>query len=84
MDIKGFLRWQFEGSLKSMSFYGFMIAILGVVAAVAGCPKPWPFAMLIVGLALIFIDAVRSWFRFSYGIYDMERQRIERELRRKE
>jgi len=84
MDIRGFLRWQFEGTFRSLSFYGFFLAILSLLAAVSGCAKPWPAVIFLVGFGIIFIDAARSWFRFSYSIYQLERRQIERELQRKE
>lgn len=84
MNIRGFLRWQFEGSLSSPSFYGFVLNILGLVAMLAGCPMPWPGVMSVVGLVLIFGDAAYSWFRFSYTIYEMQQRQVIRELERKE
>ena len=84
MNIRGYLRWQFEGTLTSPSFYGFSLCVLAVVALIAGCPLPWPQIMTAVGLITVFVDAARSWFRFSYSIYEMERQNTERELKRKD
>lgn len=84
MNIRGFLRWQFEGTLSNPSFYGFALTILGFLAALGGCPAPWPAATSITGLVVVFVDAARSWFRFSYSIYEMEQNRIARELTRKD
>lgn len=81
MNMRGFLRWQFEGTLSSPSFYGFALTILALVALAAGCPKPWPMIMAILGGAIVVIDAARAWFRFSYTLYDLEQKQIERELK---
>jgi hypothetical protein len=84
MNIRGYLRWQFEGSLSSPSFYGFVLNIIGLVALLTGCPMPWPAVISMTGLVLIIGDAVRSWFRFSYSIYEMQQKQLIRELERKE
>lgn len=84
MNMRGFLRWQFEGTLSSPSFYGFSLTILGLAALFLGCPAPWPAVMSIGGFAVVMIDAARSWVRFSYSIYESEQRRILRELERKQ
>lgn len=82
MNIRGYLRWQFRGTLSSLMFYAWLLMLAGVILALFG--MPWSLYVAAVGAALVFIDAARSWFRFSYGTYEMERQRIERELQRKQ
>jgi hypothetical protein len=81
--IKGFLSWQFRGVLKNPSFYGLVISVLGLMAAVAGCPAPWSMVMNIGGFAIIMIDLCYTWTRYSYRLYRMEQDRIMRELERK-
>jgi hypothetical protein len=83
-NIKGFLSWQFRGNLKNPSFYGVVISVLGLVAAVAGCPAPWPMIMNIGGVVIVMIDLAYSWIKYSYQLYRMEQDRIVRELARKE
>ena len=83
MNIRGYLRWQFEGTLTSPGFYGFVLTVLGPVMLIGGCPAPWPMIVSIIGLIIVFADAARSWFRFSYSIYQLEQDKIERELKRK-
>jgi hypothetical protein len=84
MNIRGFLRWQFEGTLTSPCFYGFALTLLACVAVIGGCPAPWPMTMAVTGLAVIVIDTARAWFRFSYSLYQLEQQNIQRELQRKQ
>jgi hypothetical protein len=84
MNVRGYLRWQFAGSLSSPSFWGFSIIMLGILALFAGCPTPWPQIMVGAGFFAVIADAARSWFRFSYSLYELERRSIERELERKQ
>lgn len=82
MNIRGFLRWQFDGSLRNLSFYGFMLGFLAAVLASLGIPYAgWIF---ISGAVLILVDAGCSWFRFSYRIYEMEQREIVESLGRKD
>lgn len=81
MNIRGFLRWQFEGTLRSPTFYGFVLGVLGLIlGALAVSYASW---LLILGVVIVFVDTVRWYLRFSYSIYDMERRQVERELKRK-
>lgn len=84
MNLRGFLRWQFAGTLSSPSFWGLATIVLGVIAAMAGCPKPWPLVIMVLGAATCLVDAVRWYLRFSYSIYEMEQNQIRRALERKE
>jgi hypothetical protein len=83
MNIRGYLRWQFEGTLTSPCFYGFILTLLGLVMLAVGCPAPWPMIISGIGFAIVMLDAARSWVRISYSIYDLEQKQIERELKRK-
>lgn len=82
--IKGFLTWQLQGTLKNPSFYGVVISVLGFVAGLAGCPAPWPMLMNISGLVVVMTDLLYSWIKWSYRLYQLEQERIIRELGRKE
>jgi hypothetical protein len=79
----GFIRWQFKDAHKSLSFWGFMVVILGVIMMLAGCPAPWPFYTAIAGVSMSVIDAGIAWYRFSRAVYEMEQDRIVRELKKK-
>lgn len=84
MNIKGFLRWQFSGSLKNPSFYGMLLGFLGLAMLIGGCPMPWPGVVSMLALVIIMIDVVSSWFRFSYRIYEMEQRQLVDKLKTKE
>lgn len=81
--VLNFLQWQFQGTFKNPSFYGLVISLVGVVAGVAGCPAPWPMIMNVGGLCVIMVDLAYTWFSVSYRLYQMEQDRIVRELERK-
>ena len=84
MNISGFLKWQFGNFYKDLTFWGMMVGIMSGVAAYYGCPKPIPSIMLGVGLAMITVDLVRAWFRFSYSLYRLEQNELLRKLKEKE
>ena len=84
MNIQGFLRWQFEGCFKSVSFYGMLLTFLGFAMVIGKCPMPWPAVVSIVGLILVMGDLFYSWFKFSYRIYEIERTSIMKNLNAKE
>jgi hypothetical protein len=83
MKMLKFLQWQFEGCYKSAQFYAFGIVLLALIAKLGGCPGPWPFRILVVGLAVSLIDTVVWFVRFQYHLYQLEQDRIVRELSRK-
>ena len=82
-DVRGFLRWQFAGTFRNLTFWGFALSMVGLVAAVLGCPKPIPFWINVTGVIIILADAVRWYFRFTYRLYEMERNGIARALEKK-
>jgi hypothetical protein len=77
-----YLRWQFQGCHKSLSFWGFVTVILAVIMLVSGCPAPWPFYVLIAGIVMTFVDATLAWYRFSRAVYQMEQNQIMRNLKK--
>ena len=83
MKMLKFLQWQFEGCYKSAQFYAFGIVLLALIAKLGGCPGSWPFHILLVGLAVSLIDTVVWFVRFQYHLYQLEQDRIVRELSRK-
>ena len=82
-DVIGFLRWQFQGIFSSLTFWGAVIATVAVIAEASGCPMPWPARVGMIGIVMVIGDAIYSWFRFSYQLYQLEQNRIMRELERK-
>ena len=83
MKILNFLRWQFEGCYKSAQFWAFVLVMIALVAKLGSCPDPWPFRIMVVGIAISLIDTVVWFVKFQYHLYRTEQDRIARELSRK-
>ena len=83
MKMLKFLQWQFEGWYKSAQFYALSIGLLALIAKLGGCPDPWPFRIMVAGLAVSLIDTIVWFVRFQYHLYKTEQDRIVRELSRK-
>jgi hypothetical protein len=79
--IISFLRWEFAGCTRSPSFWGAVIAITGLVMALAGCPKPWPFVAIVTGLVMNFVEMTYIWIRFRIAMYKMEQESVARKLK---
>jgi hypothetical protein len=77
-----FIRWQFQGCHKSLSFWGFVTVILAAIMLFGGCPAPWPFYTMAAGVFMTFADATWAWYQFSRAVYQMEQDRIVRELKK--
>jgi hypothetical protein len=83
MKMLNFLQWQFEGCYKSAQFWAFVLVMVALVAKLGSCPDPWPFRIMVVGIAISLIDTVVWFVRFQYHLYRTEQDRIVRELSRK-
>jgi hypothetical protein len=80
MDILGFIKWQFQGSLTSMSFWGFVCLTMGTIMLLLGQSTTWIMSLSGLGAVLVILDAGISWFRFSYSIYEIRQRDNQREL----
>jgi hypothetical protein len=83
MKMLKFLQWQFEGCYKSAQFWAFVLVMIALVAKLSSCPDPWPFRIMVVGIAISLVDTVVWFVRFQYHLYRTEQDRIVRELSRK-
>ena len=80
--IVSFLQWEFRGCTRSLSFWGAIVVVLGIIMFAAGCPNPWPFSVIVVGFAMNFVDMIYCWFRFRVAMYKMDQESIARELQK--
>ena len=83
MKMLKFLQWQFEGCYKSAQFWAFVLVMVALVAKLGSCPDPWPFRIMVVGIAISLVDTVAWFVKFQYHLYKTEQDRIVRELSRK-
>jgi hypothetical protein len=83
MKMLKFLQWQFKDCYKSAQFYAVGLVALAIAAKLGSCPDPWPFRIMIVGIAISLIDTVVWFVKFQYHLYKTEQDRIVRELSRK-
>lgn len=79
----GFLKWQFKDCYKGAQFWAFGIMLLALIARLGGCPGSIPFYILMVGLAISLIDSIVWIVRWQYRLYQLEQNRIVRELQGK-
>ena len=80
--IISFLRWEFQGCTRSLSFWGAVVVVLGGIMLVANCPLPWPFYTIALGFAMNFVDLVYSFLKFRISMYKLEQESLARKLQK--
>jgi hypothetical protein len=45
---------------------------------------PWPAIVSMSGITLVMADMIYAWFRFSYSVYELERNNTINKLKTKE
>ena len=78
-----FLQWEFAGCTRSVSFWGAVVVVLGVIMLAAGCPSPWPLTVIVVGFAMNFVDMMYTWIRFRLAMFNIDQEEVARELQNK-
>jgi hypothetical protein len=81
--IVSFLRWEFRGCARSLSFWGAVVVVIGLIMMAAGCPGPWPLTVIVVGFAMNFVDMVYAWIRFRVAMFKIDQESMARELQNK-
>jgi hypothetical protein len=79
--IISFLRWEFAGCTRSLSFWGAVVVVIGLIMLAAGCPNPWPLTVIVVGFAMNFVDMLYAWIRFRVSMFKMEQESVARKLK---
>ena len=83
MQILGFIKWQFRGCFASPSFWGFLALAVATVLMLFAAPSALVMTVAATGAGLVILDAGISWFRVSYGMYEDEQSRAQRDSERK-
>ena len=81
--IVSFLRCEFRGCTRSMSFWGAVVVVIGLIMLAAGCPNPWPLTVIVVGFAMNFVDMMYAWIRFRLAMFNIDQEEVARELQNK-
>ena len=82
-NIRGFLSWMFRGWYRDLNLWGLIIGLAGFVIMFLGGNLITVWFLLSVGLALIMFNVIWHFLRFQHNLYQMERDRVARELERK-
>jgi hypothetical protein len=80
--IVSFLRWEFQGCTRSLSFWGAIVVVLGIIMFAAGCPNPWPLYAIVAGFAMNFVDMVYAWIRFRVAMFKIDQESVARKLQK--
>jgi len=80
--IVSFLRWEFQGCSRSLSFWGAIVVVIGLIMMAVGCPNPWPLVAMLAGFAMNFVDMMYAWIRFRVSMFKMEQESVARKLQK--
>jgi len=78
---KGFLRWMFKDAHKNPCNWGGVIAIIGGLASLGGCPQPIPFLLVTGGWTIIFADCIYVYLRYQKALYELEQNQLVQKLK---
>ena len=80
--IISFLRWEFQGCTRSLSFWDAIVVVVGGIMFAVGCPKPWPFYTILLGFVMNFVDITYSFLKFRISVYKLEQESVARKLQK--
>jgi hypothetical protein len=83
MKIWEFSKWVARRMIAEPLAWAVILMILGLVAAAAGCPAPWPGYTTVLGAGITLIYTLRMALQIAYERYQREQQDIVDRLRRK-
>jgi hypothetical protein len=76
VETVNFVKWIFRGILREPGFYGFVIAMMGVVAELLGCPGPYPKYMYWTGLGTLCVLGGYYVIRMMHALYRLDQSRL--------
>jgi len=83
MKIWGFSKWIARRVIAEPLAWAAALTVLGLVAAAAGCPQPWPMYTVTLGAGIILMYTLRMALQVAYERYQREQQDLVDQLRRK-
>ena len=83
MKIWGFSKWIARRVATEPLAWATALMMLGLAAAVAGCPPPWPMYSVTLGAGIILMYTLRMALQLAYERYQREQQDLVDQLRRK-
>lgn len=81
--MQGYLKWLMRNMAREPLTWASAVMLLGFVAAATGCPDPWPQYIMISGVMIMLVYALRIMLQTSYQRYRREQQDIMDQLGRK-
>ena len=82
-NYRGFLRWMFRDWYRDLTLWGGIIGMAAFVNMWLDGNLITSWLLLSLGLGLVMFDLIWRFLRFQYSLYQMERDRVARELERK-
>lgn len=83
MKIWGFSKWIARRVIAEPLAWAAALMVLGLMAAAAGCPTPWPMYTVTLSSGLILMYTLRMALQVAYERYQREQQDLVDQLRRK-
>jgi len=81
--MRGYMKWLVRNTAREPLAWGTALMLLGLVAAAAGCPQPWPVYKVTLGAGIILMYTLRMALQVAYERYQREQQDLVDQLRRK-
>ena len=78
-----FLSWLFRGWYLDLTLWGMITAMIGFLVMALDGSLIAVWLLVSLGMTLVLFDLTRSFLRFQYTLYTIERDRVARELERK-
>jgi len=82
-NYSAFLSWLFRGWYRDLTLWGMITAMIGFLVMALDGSLIAVWLLVSLGMTLVLFDLTRSFLRFQYTLYTIERDRVARELERK-
>lgn len=82
-SYRGFFRWMFRDWYRDLTLWGLFVGLVGFAIMFFGGPLITVWLLVSLGISLVLFDLIYNFLRFQYSLYQMERDRVARELEKK-